>query len=72
MCVWTMPLSCWSLLPPAMNIRPSGRCARPLQKMLKPVSTLTGVCVPVAGSQTVARVWSCTGYVSVALSPIES
>ena len=44
MCVWTMPLSCWSLFPPARNIRPSRRCARPLQKTLKPVSTLTGVC----------------------------
>ena len=36
-----------------MKIDPSMRCARPLQKMLKPVSTLTDVCAPVAGSQTV-------------------
>jgi hypothetical protein len=33
-CVWTIPLSCASLLPPAVKIDPSGRCARPLQKML--------------------------------------
>ena len=54
--VWTMPFNCWSLFPPAMNIRPSMRWASPLQKMLKPVSTVTGVWVPVAGSHTVARV----------------
>ncbi len=36
------------------------RCARPLQKTLWPVR-FTGVNVPVAGSHTVARVWSWTG-----------
>jgi hypothetical protein len=49
-CVWTMPLSCASLLPPARNSEPSNRWAKPAQKMLKPVSTLAGVWVPVAGS----------------------
>ena len=48
------------------------RWASPLQKMLKPVLTVTGVWLPVAGSQTVARVVFYMGYVSVALSPIES
>ncbi len=56
MCVWGIPLSCWSLFPPATKIEPSIKCASPLQKMLKPVVTLTGVCEPVFGSQTVARV----------------
>ena len=61
MWVFSSPWSCWSLFPPAMKIEPSIRWARPLQKMLKPVVTFTGVCVPVLGSQTVARLWSCTG-----------
>lgn len=71
-CVWTIPWSCELRLPPARNSDPSARCARPLQKTLNPVSTHTGVWVPVSGSHTVARVLSCTGYVSVALSPTES
>ena len=33
-CVWTIPLSCASLLPPAMNSEPSLRWAKPEQKML--------------------------------------
>jgi hypothetical protein len=32
--VWLIPLSAWSLLPPAMNNEPSSKCASPLQKML--------------------------------------
>ena len=47
--VWTIPLSCWSLFPPAMKIDPSMRCARPLQKMLKPVSTFTASARPWPG-----------------------
>ena len=58
-CVWTMPSSWAFLLPPATNTDPSTRWARPLQKMLNPDRS-TGVCEPVAGSQTVARVWSWT------------
>ncbi len=60
-CVWRIPLSWAFLLPPAMKTEPSSRCARPLQKMLKPVLTRTSVCVPVCGSQTVARVVLWTG-----------
>ena len=33
-CVWRMPFSAESRLPPARNSRPSVRCARPLQKTL--------------------------------------
>ena len=72
LCVCGIPFRPESLLPPARNMEPSGRCASPLQKTLKPVSTLTSVCVSVAGSHTVARVWSWTGNVSVAASPTES
>ena len=49
-CVWTIPWSCAFLLPPAMNSEPSERCAKPAQKMLKPVSTHAGVWMPVTGS----------------------
>src|SRR3712207_7005625 len=51
---------------------PSARWANPAQKRLKPVSTFTGVCAPVTGSNTVARVKVWSGNVSVAESPMES
>ena len=60
-CVWLIPSSDEFLLPPAANRVPSIRCARPLQKMLKPVVTVAGVWMPVCGSQTVARVKLWTG-----------
>ena len=49
-CVLTIPWSCAFLFPPAINNDPSSRWAKPAQKMLNPVSTVAGVCVPVIGS----------------------
>src|SRR5690242_17142171 len=71
-CVWTIPSSCWSLLPPATNRLPFVIWARPLQKMLKPSLRVTFVWLPVVGSQTVASVLFCSGYDSVALVPTDA
>jgi hypothetical protein len=72
MCVWTIPLSCWSRFPPAMNMRPSGRCC---EAAAEDVEAVVEVYLGLRSRRrvhTVARVWSWLGYVSVALSPIES
>ena len=59
------PSSAAFLFPPAVKSVPSIRWARPLQKMLKPVS-IASTCEPLVGSQTVARVklWSSTPIAS--------